>query len=187
LRVIAAAAPRMGSRLLTLCTGSRDAEDQWRFHSENASAASWATLVESMEGALLAAEEFEVELGIEPELANVVSSAALARRLIEEMRSPRLRVVLDAANLFEVESLHRQREIVAAGVELLADRIALAHAKDRTSDGQFTTAGKGVLDYAHYLGCLRRAGFGGVLVTHGLTADEAPGVAEFLSRHLRST
>lgn len=182
LRVIAAAARGVGSRLLTLCTGSRDAEDQWRFHAENGSAESWATLCESMAGALRAAEEFDVELGIEPELANVVSSAPLARRLIEEMRSPRLRVVLDAANLFEVETPARRREIVAAGVDLLADRIALAHAKDRLADGRFATAGTGVLDYAHYLECLRRAGFAGVLVTHGLAAEEAPGVAEFLRR-----
>jgi sugar phosphate isomerase/epimerase len=184
LRVLAEAARRMAAPLLTLCTGSRDAVDQWRFHPDNSSAESWAVLCESMSAALGIADEFGVDLGIEPELANVVSSARLARRLIDEMRSPRLRVVLDAANLFEVETLERQREIVSAGVDLLAGDISLAHAKDRLADGRFATAGTGVLDYPHYFGCLKKAGFAGVLVTHGLTAEEAPGVARFLGSQL---
>jgi putative intracellular protease/amidase len=37
-----------------------------------------------------------------------------------------------------------------------------------------------VIDFAHFFGCLRAAGFDGDLVTHGLTAAEAPGVAAFL-------
>ncbi len=45
-----------------------------------------------------------VDLGIEPELANVIDSAAAARRLIDEIASPRLRVVLDPANLVEVRA-----------------------------------------------------------------------------------
>jgi sugar phosphate isomerase/epimerase len=134
-----------------------------------------------MESALSMAEAAGVDLGVEPELANVIDSAEKARRLIDEMRSPRLKIVFDAANLFEVVSDQRRRSIVARGVGLLADRIALAHAKDRNADGSFATAGQGVLDYPHYLGALRQNGFDGPLVTHGLRADEATGVARFLS------
>jgi len=114
------------------------------------------------------------------ELANVVNSAEKARRLIDQIGNPRLRVVLDPANLFETETLDAQRRIVAAAVDRLADRIVMGHAKDRTSDGGFTTAGKGVLDYRHYLVCLKGAGFDGPIVAHGLAANEAPGVAAFL-------
>ena len=63
---------------------------------------------------------------------------------------------------------------------LLGDRIAMAHAKDRHADGRFATAGTGVIDFAHFLHALRGAGFDGDLVTHGLAADEAAGVAGFL-------
>jgi sugar phosphate isomerase/epimerase len=110
----------------------------------------------------------------------VVNSAEKARRLIDQIGSPRLKVVLDPANLFERETLDAQRRIVAAAVDRLADRIIMGHAKDRTSEGQFTTAGKGVLDYGHYLACLKAVGFDGPIVTHGLAADEAPGVSAFL-------
>jgi sugar phosphate isomerase/epimerase len=182
LAVLIAAAPAMGTRLVTLCTGTRDPGDMWRAHPDNATPEAWRELVASMATALDAAEANGVDLGIEPELANVVSSAEAARRLIDEMRSPRLRIVLDAANLFETASLAAQRDIVSRAVDLLADRIVMAHAKDRAADGAFVTAGQGVLDYPHYLAALRHAGFDGPLVTHGLTPGEAPEVGAFLRR-----
>jgi sugar phosphate isomerase/epimerase len=158
-----------------------DPEDQWRFHPGNATREAWRALIENIRQAVSIADEFDVDLGIEPEFANVVSSAQKARQLIAEMRSPRLRIVLDGANLFEVESLEDQRAIVAAGIDLLADRISIAHAKDRRADGSFTTAGDGVLDYRHYFACLRSAGFNGPVVAHGLAAQDAARVAQFLS------
>ena len=48
------------------------------------------------------------------------------------------------------------------------------------TDGSFVAAGKGVIDFVHYVKCLRRAGFDGTLVAHGLSADEATGVASYL-------
>jgi sugar phosphate isomerase/epimerase len=178
------AAARMGAPLVTLCTGTRDPDDQWRGHPDNARPEAWRDLRASMERALELAEGAGVDLGVEPELANVIDSAQAARRLIDEMQSPRLKIVFDAANLFEVAAADERRTIIARGVALLADRIALAHAKDRNADGSFATAGKGVIDFRDYIGELRRNGFDGLLVTHGLRADEAAGVAVFLRETL---
>lgn len=184
LRVIAASAHRMGTRLLTLCTGTRDPHDQWRAHPGNALPDAWQDLIASMETAIEIADEYDIDLGIEPELANVVGSPAKARALIDEMASPRLKIVLDPANLFEVATLADQRRIVAEGIALLADRIVMAHAKDRAPNGDFATAGKGVLDFDHYLACLAHAKFDGPLVTHGLAAIEAAEVSQFLTRKI---
>ena len=184
LNALAGAATRMGTRVVTLCTGTRDPDDQWRGHPDNDSPNAWRDLRAAMDRALLVAETHDIDLGIEPELANVVDSAAKARRLIDEIGSARLKIIFDAANLFEAVSLGRQRDIVSAAIDLIGDRIVMAHAKDRTASGGFTAAGQGVLDYAHYLDGLARAGFDGPLITHGLTAAEAPGVAGFLQAAL---
>ena len=184
LDVLAGAATRMSIRIVTLCTGTRDPNDQWRGHPDNDTPDAWRDLRASMDRALRIAEIHDIDLGIEPELANVVDSAAKARQLIDELGSARLKIVFDAANLFEAESLDRQRDIVSAALDLIGDRIVMAHAKDRTASGGFTAAGQGVLDYPHYLAGLTRAGFAGPLVTHGLTAAEAPGVAVFLQAAL---
>jgi sugar phosphate isomerase/epimerase len=174
-------APAMGARMVTLCTGTRDADDQWRHHPDNARPEAWADLMAEMERACALAEPAGVKLGIEPELANVVDSAAKARRLIDELASPCLAVVLDPANLFEVADAPARRDLVERAVDLLADRIVMAHAKDRDAAGGFATAGQGVIDFAHFIARLRAAGFAGDLVTHGLSAAEAPGVAAFLA------
>jgi len=178
------AAPRMGIRLVTLCTGTRHATDQWAHHPDNAGAAAWRDLMVEMERAAAIAEECNVDLGVEPELANVVSSAALGRHLIDALGSPRVKIVLDPANLFEIAPAAEARSIIAQAVDLLADRIAMAHAKDRRADGGFAAAGSGVIDFPHFVGKLRAAGFDGPLVTHGLSEAEAPKVASFLHRVL---
>ena len=174
----------MSSALITLCTGTRDPIDQWKAHADNDTPEAWRDLLEAMGAAIEIAERYEVDLGIEPELANVVNSAEKASRLIAALKSPRVKIVLDPANLFEIATLDEQRSIVSSGIDLLADRIVMAHAKDRNPDGSFATAGKGVLDYAHYLGRLKAIGFKGSLVTHGLSASEAAGVAAFLKNSL---
>jgi sugar phosphate isomerase/epimerase len=182
LAVLAAACAPMGTRLITLCTGTRDPDDQWRWHPDNARADAWADLVTEMEAATALADRFDIDLGIEPELANVVSDAPAARRLLDEMASPRLRIVLDPANLFERAEPAERRRLVEAAADTLAPAIAMAHAKDRAADGGFTAAGHGVIDFAHFIATLRAAGFDGPLVTHGLSAAEAPGVAGYLRR-----
>ena len=92
--------------------------------------------------------------------------------------------MLDPANLFEQAEPGRTAPHLSAAIDLLGDRIAMAHAKDRAADGTFVAAGQGVVDFPHYHRVPRGAGFDGPLVTHGLTAAEAPGVASFLRRVL---
>ncbi|MBY5406447.1 sugar phosphate isomerase/epimerase family protein [Rhizobium leguminosarum] len=177
---IAASANQMGSNLLTVCSGSCDAHDQWRHHPDNESAAAWQEMVAELRLLVAIADRHNILIGVEPELANVISSPGRARKLIDELDSDRVRIVFDPANLFDVETEARRRAIIDDAVVLLADRIEIAHAKDRNADGSFATAGKGVIDYAAYIAALKRVGFSGSLITHGLAASEARGVADFL-------
>jgi sugar phosphate isomerase/epimerase len=170
--------------LVTLCTGSRNAADQWAYHPDNATPAAWSDMAAEMEKALALAEDAGVDLGIEPEQANIVTSAKDATRLIAEMGSKHLKIVLDPANLFEHATPGEARAIVAAAIDEAAGYIAMAHAKDRHGDGRFATSGQGIVDFPNFVARLKAAGFEGSLVTHGLSADEAPGVAAFLRRLL---
>jgi len=182
LAVIAAACRDMGTSLVTLCTGTRDSADQWRHHPENGSAEAWRDLLQSFEVAVRIAEAHGIALGVEPELANVVSSAEAARRLIDEMASDSIRIVLDPANLAERAEPRERRRIIEQAVDMLAGRIVMAHAKDRAADGSVATAGKGVIDFGHYLSRLKAAGFEGPVVAHGFEASDAEEVARFLAR-----
>jgi sugar phosphate isomerase/epimerase len=181
LGVVIEAASALAIPMVTLCTGTRDPDDQWRHHPGNSAPDAWMDLLREMEQATMLAEAAGVDLGVEPELANVVSSATLARRLIGEIASARIRIVLDPANLFEQGDRNLARRLAADAIDRLSDRIAMAHAKDRQLDGSVATAGKGVVDFPDFVARLRQAGFAGPLVTHGLSPTKAPEVAAFLS------
>jgi sugar phosphate isomerase/epimerase len=177
---IAAKARLMGTQLLTVCSGSCDPEDQWRHHRDNSGKDAWGKMLREFEQLIAIAEEHDVRIGVEPELGNAVSSAAKAKELIATLQSKRIRIVFDAANLFEVAAAAEQRRIVEDAVGELGPHIEIAHAKDRKADGGFTAAGKGIIDFKHYVSALRHAGFDGDQITHGLNAEEAPEVAAFL-------
>ena len=69
-------------------------------------------------------------MGMEPEVSNVVDSAQKARRLMDEMGSSRLKVIMDGANLFHTGELPRMREVLNEAFALLGSDLTLAHAKD---------------------------------------------------------
>jgi sugar phosphate isomerase/epimerase len=180
LAVVIEAAAKLSTPLVTLCTGTRNPDDQWAHHPDNADLSAWGDMAGEMDKALQLAERHGVDLGIEPEQANIVTSASDAMRLIAEMGSKRLRIVLDPANLFEHASVEEARTIVTEAIEITAGHVAMAHAKDRFADGRFATAGRGVVDFADFVARLKASGFDGPLVTHGLSAEEAPDVARLL-------
>jgi len=177
-------AKQLGTSVITLCTGSCDAEDMWRFHPGNNSKGAWLTLCNTLEQSLIMAELKDVILGIEPELSNVINSADKARRILDEMQSRHLKIVFDPANLFEKAALNEIEKTIANGLELLGKDIVLAHAKDRKPDGSVTAAGLGVLPYSFFIHHLRETGFEGPLITHGLKESAAKECGLFLKKQL---
>jgi len=134
------------------------------------------------------AEENQVTLGVEPEVANVINSARKARQLLDELRSPHLKIVMDGANLFHRNNVVRMREILDEAFELLGQDIVIAHAKDLNQDGEAGTvpAGKGVLDYDHYIRLLRETHFQGPLILHSLTEAQVSDSIAFLESKLKN-
>ncbi len=188
LGIIAAACEPVGTSLITLCTGTRDPENMWRRHKDNDSADAWRDLTVSMTKALTIADKHNITLGVEPETGNVVSSARHARRLLEEMRSPRLKVIMDGANLFHSGDLPRMGEILDEAFDLVGSDIALAHAKELGTDGHPANValGNGTLDWDHYLSLLRTAKFDGPLIMHGFEERDAAVSLKFLRGKLAS-
>lgn len=186
LGVLAASCSRLGTSLITLCTGSRDAANMWRRHPDNDTPEAWRDLLSSIEGALAIAETYDVVLGVEPEVSNVVDGAAKARQLLDEMRSPHLKIVMDGANLFHSGELAYQRSILDAAFGLLGADLVLAHAKDLHADGAAgdAAAGTGQLDYPYYLRLLHVSGYAGPLILHALREEQVDAAVQFLHGQL---
>jgi sugar phosphate isomerase/epimerase len=183
---LAAASRSMGTRIITLCTGSRDPENMWRRHPENDSAEAWNDMRATIAKAVEVAEAHNVTIAFEPEVSNIVDTAEKGLRLLKEVQSPRLKVVMDGANLFHDGELARMREVLDNAFQLLGDSIVLAHAKDLARDGEagHEAAGSGMLDYDHYLALLREFGYTGPLILHGLNEQQVPTSIAFLTQKL---
>ena len=186
LKVLCGACAAMGTSKVHLCTGTRDRDNMWRRHAENDTPEAWRDMLATMREAADIAKQAKVVLAFEPEVNNVVDSAQKARRLLDEVRSPHLKVTIDPANIFHAGELPRMREILDKAFELLGKDIVLAHAKDLSRDGDagHEAAGRGKLDYDRYLALLHAAGYRGPLLLHGLSEAQIRPCAAFLREKL---
>jgi sugar phosphate isomerase/epimerase len=129
LEVLAAACRWLDTRIITLCTGTLNAGDMWTHHPDNVRRSAWETLLKSMRAAVEIADRHEVTLAFEPEIHNVVSSVMRARKLLDEIDSPWLKVVIDPTNLFSQGEVRPFSELLCEAFEWLGKDIVLAHAK----------------------------------------------------------
>ena len=129
LRTLAEHCSLLGTSIITLCSGTCDPDNMWRHHPDNGLPGTWAEVTEAMRELARIGEQTGVTLAFEPEVSNVVDSARKARRLLDEVGSPYLKVVLDGANLFHSGELPRMREILAEACELLVTDTVVAHSK----------------------------------------------------------
>ena len=185
---IAERAAEIGTDMLTVCSGTLDPQDKWRRHPANDDPQSWIAMCREFESLCEIADRHDILIGVEPEPANIVSSASRAARLLAEFPDSRtggrIRIILDPANILEDVAPRDHHRTIDASLDLLGPAIALAHAKDRYRDGRVAPAGRGIIDWYHFLRGLSGIGFAGPLIAHGMSADEAPGVAAFLTEQI---
>lgn len=81
------------------------------------------------------AEEEGMMLAIEPVTRHIVCTAERCQRVLAEVRSENLRVILDAVNLLDRENVHQAQEVVTDAVARLGDSAELLHIKDFLPDG----------------------------------------------------
>lgn len=153
-----------------------------RRHPDNDSPEAWRDMATCMREAASIARQAGVTLAFEPEVNNVVDSAKKARRLMDEVGSPHLKVTMDGANIFHAGELARMSEILDETFALIGKDIVLAHAKDLSHDGDagHEAAGHGKLDYDRYLSLLHAYGFRGPILLHGLSEAQISGCLAFL-------
>ena len=182
LQEIASACERLDTQVIAICIGSRNPHNMWGHHPDNGTPQAWQDMTACVREAVEITRQAGVTLALEPEVTNVVDSAAKARRLLDEIGSPHLKITMDGANLFHAGELPRMAEVLGDAFDLVGRDIILAHAKDLSADGEagHEAAGHGLLDYDRFLGLLHSHGFSGPLLLHGLSEAQVPGCVAFL-------
>ena len=178
---LAAASAMLDTNVMSLCTGSRDPQNQWKYHPGNSLPDAWHDLTKELEKALYIAEEQQLTLAIEPELANVVSSIKKAKEILKEMQSSKLKIIFDVANLFELATLREIQYLIDFGIDAFYPDLVMVHAKDKDSSGSFTYPGNGIIPFHYLFERLRKYGYQHSIVAHGFHVDRAIKVHSFLS------
>ena len=123
-------------------------------------------------------------LGVEPEISNIICSAELARKYLDTVQSPYLKIIMDGANLVRPEQAGNMEQIMEEAFAILGSDIVLAHAKDLVVDADvsFVAAGCGQLNYPYYIQLLHDSGYQGPLIMHGLSEGQVPQSRRFLEK-----
>jgi sugar phosphate isomerase/epimerase len=183
--ILAEACDRLGCKVISLCTGTRNTLSMWKPHPDNSSGQAWEDMLETMRKVVRIAEQHQITLGIETEASNVVSTPKLARLLLDEMKSPYLKIIMDCANLFHENTAwpDNVRKTIKNAFDLLGNDIILAHGKDILASPKisFTAPGKGIVDFDYFLQLLEQYRFKGGMLLHGIKLEaDIPGCVAFI-------
>ena len=111
--------------------------------------------MDSLEPLVRCAEENGAVLAIEPVWSHVIATPERAARMLEEMPSDHLQIILDAVNLVSPENAGKTEDIIRNAISLLGDRVRILHMKDfvMTPEGKMDACacGTGSMKYEQLL------------------------------------
>lgn len=96
------------------------------------------------------AEKMGVIFAIEPVAKHNVCNPVCARRVLDEINSPNLQIILDPVNLLDMDNYQNQVAVVDEAIELLGEDVAMVHLKDFKEEGGKLLSmgcGLGQMDY----------------------------------------
>ena len=117
-------------------------------HSEE----TYQLFVNNMKPLVEKAERLGVTVGIEPVAACPIRSTAVMKRLLDDIPSEHLAVILDMSNIITENNYMKQTEMIDEAFDRLGDKIRVIHVKDfAIADGvkSFAPAGTGLLEIEH--------------------------------------
>ena len=111
-------------------TESGSLHSDFSFHPDNHGEAAFQVVLGSIRQLVREAEKTGSVVAIEGVGRFVISSPRRLRRLLDEVDSNNLHVILDPVNLLSPDTLAHQDEIIEEAFDLLGERIGVLHSKD---------------------------------------------------------
>jgi sugar phosphate isomerase/epimerase len=186
---LCAAARDLQIDIITLSSGSRHPDDMWRWHPDNTDPQAWADSRTTLRAVAAIAEQHGLALAVEPEHSNIVATAEQAIMMLDQVGSPALKIVYDAANLLDPDDYDTAAaaDAISRDIATLGPQIVLAHAKELIAHRAPAAPGAGLLPWPLIVETLYEAGFDGTLVTHGLPETSVPLAVATLSAAVAAT
>lgn len=149
----------------------------------------WKELMGILHELLSAAEAGDTLLAIEPSFSTFMGTVDRVRRMLEDVPSPRLKILWDAAHLMYPEDLADTGKAMERAVAAFGPHIVLAHANDVRLGAHGRTqscrAGTGRLDYRAFLAQLDRLGRELALCIEHVKEDEVAETLKYVRQFLQ--
>ncbi len=126
----------------------------YKFEERNHSEEALKFFIERVKPVIECAEKFGVVFAIEPVFKHIVCNPQRARKVLDEIGSPNLKIIFDPVNLLDISNIDRREEIFAEAMDLLGEDIAVLHLKDFVlEDGglKSVACGTGEMNYENIL------------------------------------
>jgi sugar phosphate isomerase/epimerase len=183
----------LGCSVISTETGTYTAGD-WDHDERNGTPEAWDDLRQVTATLVAVAAREGVTILYEPYIVNVCASAELGARLVREIDSPHLALLMDPTNWFGAATARPEDVASVLDKGFAAERglFRLAHAKDVApprpgrEKPELPGPGQGILDYPRYLHLLRQHGYDGPLVIEHLTEAEVPAAVAFIEAQLQA-
>lgn len=121
-------AAHLGAGVVGTETGAPNVE--YKFEEACWNEESLQIFIKNLRPVVKYAEQMGVLMAIEPVVRHIVCNPVRARRVLDEIDSPNLRIILDPVNLLESYNYEKQDEIIDEAIELLGRDVAVLHVKD---------------------------------------------------------
>jgi len=92
--------------------------------------ASYRLFLRRVEPLVKEAEELGVILAVEPVCTHIIHDAAAAERMLEDLDSDAVRIILDAVNLIDTAHTGEAGALISDAVNRLGDHVCVLHMKD---------------------------------------------------------
>jgi len=174
---------RLGSPIIGIETGTLNPKSAWLESPENETEKGYLACRAAFEKMVKAAEKTGAVIAIEPYWRNIIGTIDRVERLLGEIVSPSLKLIMDPCNYFRKEDLVRMQPMLEEIFRRVGKQIVLAHAKDvKAADNgtELPAAGKGVLDYPLYLRLLAQLDREMYLAVEHLTLEDVPRARDFV-------
>ncbi len=177
------AAALMGAGVVGTETGAPNPE--YRMDANTHSDRALETFIRNLAPVVERAEHWGVSMAIEPVWKHIVYNADRALRVLEAIKSPNLRIILDPVNLLYPGNADQKEKVIGDAIDKLAEHVAVVHLKDFVRDGdelRSIAAGTGEMDYTQILRFMKERKPYIQATLENTTNDNAVSSREFLER-----
>lgn len=175
----------LGEGVLGTETGAPNA--QYAFEPASHGEKALTAFIEGLAPVVRRAEALGLIVAIEPVYKHIVFDARRARKVLDALRSPALKIILDPVNLLNADNAGRHQAIIREAAELLSGDIAALHVKDFILEGgalKSVAAGEGLADWRALLPGLVRIAPGCPITLENTTPENAARARQYVEHCL---